>query len=433
MKWKAVEVMMVALFSTRWYLQFVNVALRMFTLASRFLLVFFLAKFLTPSELGLYGLLTATIRYSLYIVGLDFYTYTTRELIEHDCKSWGRLFKNQVVLSLFLYLLTFPLLGLVFYGKYLPWSLAPWFYTLILLEHINQEVFRLLIALSYQTYASVLLFLRQAVWAIGIVIFMLLNKEMRNLDSLLAAWVISGIATVIFGFFRVYRFQAGGWRENVDWGWISKGIKVSLPFLVATLALRGLFTIDRYWLQSLTNLEVVGAYVLFVSLGLTMITFLDAGVFTFSYPILIKSYKKKQNDLFRTKMHEMFIQTTLVVIFYSVVSLFILPYVLELINNPIYFKYQPMYILLLVMTALYGFSMIPHYGLYAQGLDRPIILAHVVGFGTFIVSVFVFVNYSKIYAIPISLCVAFAAILCGKTLAYFYHAPRSMERIVTKF
>lgn len=412
--------------------QVVNVALRMATLASRFLLVFFLAKLITPSELGLYGLLTASIGYSLYFIGLDFYTYTTRELIKYDRQSWGRIFKNQVALSLVLYALVLPLLTFVFLKGYLPWSLAVWFYALILLEHINQEMFRLFIALSDQLYASVLLFLRQGTWAIGITICMLINPGSRNLDSLLIAWVLSGIVTVFFGIFRIHKLRACGWRESIDWAWIMKGLKVSLPFLAATLALRGIFTVDRYWLQSLASLEVVGAYVLFISLGLTMITFLDAGVFTFSYPTLIKAYQKKQTVLFRTKMREMFIQTALFSCFFSAVSLFFMPYLLKLIDKPVFFKYQPMYVWLLVMAVLNAFSMIPHYGLYAQNMDRPIIQGHVMGLCAFVVSVFFFLNYSHIYAIPIGLCVAFAVILVWKTLAYFYLTPRANEYFVAK-
>lgn len=43
-----------------------NLALRGMMLAAKFLLILFLARFLEPSELGLYGLLVAAIGYALY-------------------------------------------------------------------------------------------------------------------------------------------------------------------------------------------------------------------------------------------------------------------------------------------------------------------------------------------------------------------------------
>lgn len=69
--------------------QLTNIAIRGSTLASKFLLIFFLARFLEPSELGVYGLFAATIGYSLYLLGFDFYTYTTRELLKCDRSQWG--------------------------------------------------------------------------------------------------------------------------------------------------------------------------------------------------------------------------------------------------------------------------------------------------------------------------------------------------------
>lgn len=73
----------------------INIALRGMTLGSKFLLIFFLARFLEPAELGLYGLLVATIGYALYLLGLDFYTYSTREILKRERNEWGGLLKNQ--------------------------------------------------------------------------------------------------------------------------------------------------------------------------------------------------------------------------------------------------------------------------------------------------------------------------------------------------
>ena len=60
------------LMTTRSLARLFNMALRGLTLASKFLLIFFLARFLEPAELGLYGLVVATIGYALYLLGLDF-------------------------------------------------------------------------------------------------------------------------------------------------------------------------------------------------------------------------------------------------------------------------------------------------------------------------------------------------------------------------
>ena len=67
--------------------RFLNLVLRGSTLASKFALIFVLAKFLEPAEVGLYGLFSATIFYCLMALGFDFYTYSTREIIVSDKKK----------------------------------------------------------------------------------------------------------------------------------------------------------------------------------------------------------------------------------------------------------------------------------------------------------------------------------------------------------
>ena len=48
-----------------------NIGLRFSTLGVRFLLIFFLAKYLDAASVGYYGLFAATVSYALYFVGLD--------------------------------------------------------------------------------------------------------------------------------------------------------------------------------------------------------------------------------------------------------------------------------------------------------------------------------------------------------------------------
>ena len=70
-------------------LRVLNVFLRGMTLVSKFSLIFVLAKYLDAAELGLYGLVVATVTYSLYLVGLDFYSYSNREIIKSSASDWG--------------------------------------------------------------------------------------------------------------------------------------------------------------------------------------------------------------------------------------------------------------------------------------------------------------------------------------------------------
>lgn len=400
-----------------------NLALRGVTLASKFLLIFFLARFLEPAELGLYGLLAATIGYALYLLGLDFYTYTTRELLKRDREEWGGLLKDQGALTLVLYVLFVPLLSLVFATGTLPWPMAGWFFGLIVLEHLNQELMRLLIAISRPVLANVVLFLRQGAWAVIATALMFFDPETRNLETVLLAWTLGGLAALLLAAGRLCQLRIGGWRKRVDWSWIRQGVKVAVPMLVATLAIRGVFTLDRYWLEALSGLEVLGAYVLFMGIGNAMMSFLDAGVFAFLYPGLISAFQKGDADAFRQGVKRFFIQTTVFSLCFALVALVLIDPLLSWLDKPLYREQQGMFPWILLAIFLYALGMIPHYALYAQGRDRPLIHSHIASLVIFIPATWLFSIHWPHLAVPLGLSVAFFLILVWKTTAYFRLTP----------
>lgn len=400
-----------------------NIILRVATLASRFFLVFFLARFFEPAQLGLYGLITVTIGYSLYLVGFDFYTFTTREFLKHERHELGGLLKDQGVLTIILYAIFTPLLSLIFIKGLLPSEFFGWFFVLLVLEHLNQELGRLLIAISEQLWASVVLFLRHGTWAIGVTVLMAIEPATRSLDYVFGAWILAGAIAICAGVCRLAQLGVAGWRNEINWKWISTGLKVSVSLLVATLAIRGVFTLDRYWLKALVGLEIVGAYVLFTGVSGTLMAFLDAGIFSFSYPNLINAYQKKDSELFYKGMRTLFFQTTILSVVFSIISLLMILPLLEWLGNPLYVANQNLYPWVLAPIIISAFSMVPHYGLYAQRLDRPIVNSHIASFFLFVISTWLFSEHFPLLAVPLGLCSATILILIWKLWAFFRLTP----------
>jgi len=406
-----------------------NISIRAATLGCRFLFIFFLAKLLTPSEVGLYGLVIATVAYSLYFVGLDFYTYTTRELASHAPSVWGGLLKNQIALSLVLYAVVLPALLLVFVSGMLPWELAKWFFLLIVLEHICQELTRLFVAVSEQLAASIVLFLRQGTWAFVVVMAMLYEEGLRNLDAVFAAWTLACVGAICFSVRKLGAMEVKGWHSSIDKNWIWQGIKVAVPFLIATLAIRGIFTVDRYWVQLLGGLEVLGAYVLFMGLANTLIAFLDAGVFSFAYPGMIVAYQNNDPDQYRKRMREMLFLTLAFSAVFTVFSLALLPYLLDWLGKDVYQQNYSLFYWLLLATILNALGMIPHYAVYSQKHDRSIIQSHVMALPIFIIVTAIVSAREPLFAVPVGLCAAQAFIIVWKTRAYFQCTPSTFVGI----
>lgn len=404
-------------------LRLLNFFLRGLSLVGKFLLIFFLARFLDPAQLGLYGLLVATVAYAIYLVGLDFYVVTTRAIIRTDRSRWGALLKSQLGLTAGLYLTFTPLLLLLFITDNLPWSVAGWFFFLLILEHLNQELTRLLVAISKPLQANFLLFLRQGAWCLVVSLLMMYEPRWRTLEFVLAVWSFAGMAAALMAMWWVHAQRIGGWGNRIDWSWIGSGLKVALPLLAATLALRALFTLDRYWLESLAGMEVLGAYVFYTGLATALVSFLDAGVFSFLYPSLIRAFHVQDAMSFRAEFKRLLIQTLLFSLCFAVLALLVIIPLLGWLDKPVYFEQQALFPWILAAIFLYALGMVPHYALYAQGHDSPLIWSHFGGLLCFILATWLSSAAWPQIAVPLGLCAGFLSILVWKTMAYFRMTP----------
>ena len=396
---------------------FLNLIIRMVTLFCRFCLIFYLAKVLDPEQVGLYALFMAFVGYSLYFVGLDFYSYMTREILNAPIELRGRLLKCQFVLSCALYVIFIPLFILSMNQLDWPSSMMLLFIPALVLEHFNQELYRLLVALSEQITASMLLFVRQGSWVISVIWITSINDSAKNLEFVIINSVVAGVMAALFGVYKLKGLRFGGWLLQVDWSWIKTGIKVSGAFLIATLALRAIPTLDRFFIESLVSVEAVAPYVLLLAYANVLIVFLEAGIFSFVYPDLIKLSQNAQFNKATSRVKEVFWQVLFVVTGYGLVSWLTLPFLLSWIGHDIYSQYSPLYPWLFSASALFAFSLIPHFALYARGRDKPIIYSPIAALLCFLCVTW-FSRNSGVLAVIFGINAAYALLLFVKVYAY---------------
>jgi len=395
-----------------------NLTLRAATLVSKFALIFVLAKFLEPAEVGLYGLLSATVFYVLMALGFDFYTFATRELIVTDRSNWAGMLRDEGVFYGITYTALLPLCLLLFWLGFLPWELAVWFFPLLALEHLAQELNRLLVAISEPLWASIVLFVRSGAWAVIAALWMWLDPAQRTLGFVLAAWAIGVLAACILGASRLRGLDRASLHRAIDWPWIRKGIRVAFPFVLATLSLRGLYTVDRYWIEALGGLEQLAAYVLFVGIANAIMSFLDAAVFTFAYPALIASAGKGDRAAFDRQMRRLGQHTLAVTLGLSIAAILCAGPLIDWLDRPSYTQHFGLLYWTVLAAALSGISMIPHYGLYARRKDRPIILSHLASLPIFFLATLALIPLFGIAAVPAAMALAFLFLLLAKLVAF---------------
>lgn len=395
-----------------------GISLRGGTLLFKSILIFFLAKFLDAHDVGVYGLILVTIVYCTYPLGMDFYTFSVRELIKSDREKWSEIISNQLNLHLVLYILFLPLFFVVFIFNFIPIEFILWFYVLLIFEHANQEIVRLLIAMSKPLSASFAIFFRQGAWVIVVIALFLLSEKNRNLETVFFCWSIGGFVALIFSLRILLKSSMFHWCA-ADWRWIKKGVIIAFPMFVAMLFMNSLTTLDKYWLASLQGKEVLGAYVLFGAMAASLVSFLDAGVFSFLYPKMIKAASDQDYQKLSILVKKVGWQTLAFSLFFSLFLLMVISPFLSFLNKPSYKENYEIFYLMLLAIFFNAISYIFHYALYSLKKDKDILSSHIFGFFVFILGTFVVSKWSSLYAVPIGLLLAYFSVLCIKAIVYF--------------
>ena len=90
-------------------IRLLNVGLRGATLLLKFVLLFSLARLLEPGQVGLYGLLAATVLYMAGVAGLGYSLYATREIAAADVDERTPIIRDQAVFCVLAYVFVLPL------------------------------------------------------------------------------------------------------------------------------------------------------------------------------------------------------------------------------------------------------------------------------------------------------------------------------------
>src|SRR5690606_14373628 len=121
---------------------------------------------------------------------------------------------------------------------------------------------------------------------------------------------------------------------RINWLWIRSGVKIALPLLAASLAFRGIFTLDRYLVENVAGLSALGPYTLFVGMVTAILSFLDAGVVVFSYPKLVASAKQQDGTAFRSGMKQLSLNVVAVTAVLAIACVLLAPYVVDWLDDP---------------------------------------------------------------------------------------------------
>jgi O-antigen/teichoic acid export membrane protein len=348
-----------------------NLSFRVLSMVAKFLLIIYIGKYLSSTELGEYGLFVTTVSISMYFLGMDFYIFNSREIIKVEHHNRLSLIKDQFVFHIIVYAFVLPLLFSVFLFDIIDYKYIVFFYLIVVTEHISQELFRLYVTLSQQVLANVLLLFRTGIWVYILIILWTYGiKNTENLYSVYVAWFFGAFFSIVIGVYYLFKiYDKDTLVSKIDWIWIKHGFKISLPFLVGTIAYKVIEFSDRYMIDYYMTKSDVGIYTFFGSIANTMQTIVYTLVIMMYYPKMIELYKDSKMEEFNSTTKKFFLE----VLIYSMITIigiviFIHP-VLEYLGKVEFTQNLSVLWVLLAGVLVLNLSFVPHYILFVKHKD----------------------------------------------------------------
>lgn len=400
--------------------QLSNVSMRAITLLSRFSLLFLAARALPIEEFGLFGLLSALVIFGQYVIGMDFYTYSARQVVWQARRMRSGILISHMSLIVLAYVVLAISLWLAsssigVYARYIE-VLLP----LLLFECWGQELGRLLVSLGRPAASGIVLFIRSGAWTLALSACLLFYPEIVTLQIMLKTWLSASACAATLATLLAWRSLGMTGLHFLGWRWLWRGVVVAAPFWVSSMLLRGISFYDRVWFEFLAGSYGLAAYVLYAGIAGALGSFLDAGVYSFLYPKLIARWKAGDAAAFRRILLSLLIQVVFVSVLFILVVLVVLPFVLAWLGKPVYSENILILWILLFANVLMAISMVPSYGLYARGQDRLIFYCNFASFLVFGLSVLAVSRISDVYAVPVGVACCFGFMAFIKWASYFW-------------
>lgn len=393
--------------------------MRLAMLFSKALFIFFAAKYLELSELGIYSLIGASIAYAIYVLGLDFYTFTTRTIIGMDKSRADEVIVELLRFCILSYLFFFlPILS-VFLFDIIPWTFSVVFFLILFCEFISQELTRVLIAIEKTLTATFILLVRTSAWCYFLVVLFIIDERTRTVNWVLFSWFVSSFISVVLAFY-VLRFVP--WKkflfQPIPFRWIFNGLAVAFPMLISTLALRGLFTLDKLSVEYLGTLSMLGVYSVYIAVCNALLSFMDAAVIQFKYPLLVKSVNLRDQTSYIREFKK-FTKQVLFFLAIGVVAFIVLAnIVFSYLGKPEYIEEIRVLWWLILVHVILILSFIPHYALFALRKDRVLMLSHILGLSVFVIAL-TFVKYNDVMmGVALSLVAGVSSIFLVKSFVF---------------
>ena len=354
------------LFTSRQGTSLLIMALRVFSMGTKFLLTLFLARYLGLAELGQFGLITGVIMLTPLVVSMGLQNALSRDMVGIAAPQVTAKLKSYWQLMLALYIVL--LLGVALAGALLPQlaGLAGLVWAMTVTEHISQDIYTYLVSQQRQLAANAMLFIKNAASPLAFMVAAYLWPQVRDIPTLLTFLILGNLVPVIY-FTRI----------ALNWPWktahnpekLTHSIWTARYLFVSDLSLALTQYADRFLIVMFLGLEAAGIYIFFWQIGSAVFSLVGTSILQIYKPKLIHAHKQRNDTAYAQAMKSAALSSLSVVSIMAIGAggalTFVLPYV-----KPELVAYPALMWIILAGTIIRTLSTLVGFNLYARRKDK---------------------------------------------------------------
>jgi len=408
---------------------FYNLSFRGLAVLGRFLILIGIGKYLTVEDLGIYGLFYTSVIISIYIIGFDFYTYNTRELIAAKNDNRLHLILDQLIFHAAFYVILLPALLSIFIMDIVPIKYIYMFYLVLIFEHISQEIYRVFTALKKTVYANFISFIKTGLWVYVLFFLWYLDfNQLKNLDTVFILWFSGAFLSVLISIGYLAKLKLGKFKDyKINRDWILQGIKISIPFFISSLAYKIVEFSNRYFIDFFRDKSEVGIFTFYNGIANLINVIVFTAVIMIYYPKLYDYYINNKTDLYKKTINQFSILVISISLSIAVILVFGIPVLLNIINkSEIYNQHLNVYYILIAANVILNISLIPHYIMYVKKKDNLIMKITIVGAIVNLIFNYIFIQTWGLTGVAYSSLISFFLIF---VLKYYYRRDNEIAGI----
>jgi O-antigen/teichoic acid export membrane protein len=349
-----------------------NLAVRSLTLGLRFVLSFYIVKYLGIEANGIYGLAAGAVGSLPGALGWGLNYYTAREVIGLPPREAVARIRDRLVVTLSsLTAATIVAIAAALLSGHSITYVYVLIAALVWLETLALDIHMPLVCLGKATEANTLAFIRLASWVPLIVILGLWVPDSRTIAGVFLAWAVANLLALGALFYVTREWNVRECLKTpIDFSWIKLRLSRSWHIYLSDLGLIGLTYLDRYIVSFVLGLAATGIYTFFWSLTNALQTLVATSVVQLALPVMVSTFNSGNRQAWRTTLRREFLKTIVTSTLLAVAIFAVSEVLLRYLGMQELREYRMLFLAMLGAAVLRSCSDLANIGITSTGGDR---------------------------------------------------------------